>query len=186
MDPSAHHVPAGTIGPEPEPAAGTMHPLSSADHARIAAIAARAPSLHNSQPWTFRGGAFSVDVLADRTRQLRCADGTGRELMISCGAALYGVRLGMRALGHLPAAELFPDPDRPEILARVRLAGRAAITAHAPPGNGQRALSWSARAPSGSGPPQSQLATGSRPSRWHRNTSEWQQIPGGCRSVTSA
>jgi hypothetical protein len=71
-----------------------------------------------------------VDVLADRTRQLRCADGTGRELMISCGAALYGVRLGMRALGHLPAAELFPDPDRPDILARVRLAGRAAITAH--------------------------------------------------------
>ena len=130
MDPSAHPVPAGTIEPEPEPAAGTMRPLSPADLARIAAIAGRAPSLHNSQPWRFRAGRFSVDVLADRTRQLRRADGTGRELLISCGAALFGVRLGMRALGHLPAAELFPDPDRPDILARVRLAGRAAITAH--------------------------------------------------------
>lgn len=127
MDPSAHE-PAGSTGPEPQPAAGKMRPLSSADLARIAAIAGRAPSLHNSQPWSFRAGTFSVDVLADRTRQLRHADATGRQLHISCGAALYGVRLGMRALGYLPAAELFPDPAWPDIVARVRIAGKAAIT----------------------------------------------------------
>lgn len=120
----------GEALPEPQPAAGTMRPLSSEDLARIAAIAGRAPSLHNSQPWKFRAGRFSVDLLADRSRQLHHADPSGRELMISCGAALFGLRLSMRALGHLPAAELFPDPARPDVLARVRIVGQAALTRH--------------------------------------------------------
>ena len=233
------------LSAEPGPAAGTMRPLSPADLARIAAIAGRGSSLHNSQPWRFRAGRFSVDVLADRTRQLRRADGTGRELLISCGAALFGVRLGMRALGHLPAAKLFPDPDRPDILARVRLAGRAAITAHEAellaavphrhthrggfaPGDISprliagmridaaaeqagllvladpdqvalmaglvlRAAREQAASPELVGETASWVRSaaepardGSRPSRWHRNTTARQQIPGGCRSVTSA
>jgi len=45
-------------------------------------------------------------------------------MLISCGAALYGLRLAVRSLGHLPAVELLPDPARPRLLARVTL-GRA-------------------------------------------------------------
>lgn len=120
----------GDVGPEPQAAAGMMRPLSSEELARIVALAGRAPSLHNSQPWRFLADRFSVDVLADRTRQLHHADGTGRELLISCGAALFGVRLGMRTLRYLPAAELFPDPGQPDILARVRIVGEAPITRH--------------------------------------------------------
>jgi hypothetical protein len=37
-------------------------------------------------------------------------DLTGREMMISCGAALFGLRLAIRSLGCQPETELFPDP----------------------------------------------------------------------------
>jgi hypothetical protein len=36
-------------------------------------------------------------------------DPLGRELLISCGAALFGLRLGLRSLGYRPAVELLPD-----------------------------------------------------------------------------
>jgi nitroreductase len=124
-------TPAGRgSGPAPQPAAGTIPPLTTDDAARIARIAGRAPSLHNSQPWKFRASAFSLDLVADRARQMPHADETGRELLISCGAALFGLRLGLRALRYLPAVELFPDPDQPDTLARVRIIGEAAITGH--------------------------------------------------------
>jgi hypothetical protein len=50
-------------------------------------------------------------------------------MLISCGAALYGLRLAVRSLGHLPEVDLLPGPAgtrRP--LARVRLGAAAAIT----------------------------------------------------------
>jgi hypothetical protein len=50
--------------------------------------ATTAPSLHNSQPWLFRIGAGVIDVYADRRRQLEVLDPTGRELLISVGAAV--------------------------------------------------------------------------------------------------
>jgi nitroreductase len=89
-------------------------------------VAARAPSLHNTQPWRFKVGEHAVELYADATRQLR-EDPAGREMVISCGAALFGLRLAVRSLGYLPEVELFPEPAGPDelgLLARVR-AGRA-------------------------------------------------------------
>jgi nitroreductase len=93
------------------------------------AMAARAPSLHNTQPWKFRVQGDVIELLADSQRQLCHLDPAGRELTISCGAALFGLRLGLRRRGYMPVVDLLPDMARPELLARVRPDGRAALTA---------------------------------------------------------
>ena len=54
-------------------------------------LAARAPSLHNTQPWRFKVSQDALELYADPKRQLR-VDPDGREMLISCGAALYGLR----------------------------------------------------------------------------------------------
>ena len=103
--------------------------LTQADFAAVIAMAARAPSLHNTQPWQFRVRGDVIELLADSRRQLVRLDPAGRELTISCGAALFGLRLGLRRLGYLPAVELLPDLAQPELLARVRPDGGAAMAA---------------------------------------------------------
>ena len=83
--------------------------------------ASRAPSVHNTQPWQFRVQRSGLDLYADQARRLRAIDPAGREMLISCGAAVFGLRLGLRHLGYRAAVELLPDPDHPGLLARVRL-----------------------------------------------------------------
>ena len=57
-----------------------------------------------------------------RPRAASCGtDPVGREMLISCGAALFGLRLAIRSLGFVPVVELLPDPARLRLLARVRL-----------------------------------------------------------------
>jgi hypothetical protein len=94
-------------------------------------LAARAPSLHNTQPWRFKISQDALELYADTKRQLR-VDPDGREMLISCGAALYGLRLAIRSLGRMPEVELLPDTAaaagrRP--LAQVRLGPAAPVTA---------------------------------------------------------
>jgi hypothetical protein len=89
--------------------------------------AARAPSVHNTQPWRFRVGPDAIEVYADPRRKLR-VDPVGREMLISCGAALFGLRLAVRSLGYLPVVELFPDRARLRLLARVRLGAAEPMT----------------------------------------------------------
>jgi nitroreductase len=86
----------------------------------LIATAARAPSVHNTQPWRFRAGHDAIELYADQRRKLR-VDPVGREMLISCGAALFGLRLAVRSLGYLPMVELLPEPARLRLLARVRL-----------------------------------------------------------------
>ncbi len=87
----------------------------------LIATAARAPSIHNSQPWRFRVDADAVELWADPARKTR-DDAIGREMLISCGAALFGLRLAVRSLGYLPVVDLLPDPAQLRLLARVRVA----------------------------------------------------------------
>jgi hypothetical protein len=86
--------------------------------------AARAPSVHNTQPWRFRVGSRAVELRCDPGRQLK-TDAAGREMLISCGAALFGLRLAIRSLGVLPVTELLPDPAQPRLLARVGIGAAA-------------------------------------------------------------
>ncbi len=94
----------------------------------MVATAARAPSLHNTQPWRFRAGAYGVELIADPSRNLPCIDAAGRELLVSCGAALFGLRLAVREAGYLPLVCLLPDSAEPTLLARVQVGGPAPMT----------------------------------------------------------
>jgi nitroreductase len=115
------------------------HPLSDQQPGRapiagdqvgyLLATAARAPSLHNTQPWRFRIAPSAVEVHADRRRGLPAQDPAGRELLISCGAAIFGLRLAIRQLGRLPVVTLLPDPGQPDLLAELTLGREAPATA---------------------------------------------------------
>jgi nitroreductase len=94
----------------------------------LIATAARAPSVHNTQPWRFQVGEYAIELYADLSRKLR-VDPLGREMLISCGAALFGLRLAVRSLGYQPVVELLPDPAHLRLLARVRLGAAEPVTA---------------------------------------------------------
>jgi nitroreductase len=82
-----------------------------------------APSSHNTQPWLFRLDDNTVELYADTERVLKTVDPNGRELIMSCGAALYILRLALRSFGYTEKTELFPNPDNKHLLARVTLTG---------------------------------------------------------------
>lgn len=99
-----------------------------ADYAQfLITTAARAPSVHNTQPWRFRVGPSAIELYCDPRRKLR-TDPLGREMTISCGAALFGLRLAVRSLGYVPAVELLPDQSRLRLLARVHIGAAAPVT----------------------------------------------------------
>ncbi|MFD9905756.1 Acg family FMN-binding oxidoreductase [Streptomyces sp. NPDC059063] len=93
--------------------------------------ATTAPSLHNTQPWLFVGEEQDrgLELHADTSRQLPLTDPYGRELVISCGAALFTLRLAMRRLGFAPRVACLPRPRDPAFLARVGWGVCAAPTA---------------------------------------------------------
>jgi hypothetical protein len=90
-------------------------------------VALRAPSLHNTQPWRFTVSGDAIELYADTSRQL-LMDPDGREMLISCGAALFGLRLAVRSLGHRPEVELLTGPAGRRPLARVSLGPAAPTT----------------------------------------------------------
>ena len=92
---------------------------------RVVELACQAPSVHNSQPWRWRVDGSSVELHADRGRQLAVADPRGRNLVLSCGAALHHARVAAAALGLAAVVERHPDPADPDHLASLHLASRA-------------------------------------------------------------
>ena len=85
----------------------------------LVSLAIRAPSVHNTQPWVWRIGPDSIELYADESRRLDASDPAGRDLMISCGAALHHLRVAALASGLLPAVSRLPDPGDPGLLARL-------------------------------------------------------------------
>jgi hypothetical protein len=83
--------------------------------------AARAPSVHNTQPWRFRWDGHAFDLVADLRRGLVVSDPDGRELVISCGAALFNLRLALRKLEARANVAAFPDRLDARWLARIAI-----------------------------------------------------------------
>jgi hypothetical protein len=83
------------------------------------ALANRAPSVHNTQPWRWLLGAESIHLMADRARRLPATDLDGRDLLLSCGAALHHLRVALSALGWRTVVRRFPNPGDPGHLAVV-------------------------------------------------------------------
>jgi nitroreductase len=94
------------------------------------ALACRAPSVHNSQPWRWELGARSLHLYADHTRNLPATDPLGADLVVSCGAALHHLRVGLAALGWKAIVHRLPNPGTPDHLAAVEFEAREPKQAH--------------------------------------------------------
>ena len=88
---------------------------------RIIAVARRAPSVHNTQPWRWRIDGRVLELRADRSRQLRVADPVARNLTISCGCALHHAEVAASALGWRASVEMLPERADHDLLARLHL-----------------------------------------------------------------
>jgi nitroreductase len=95
-------------------------------HALVAA-AATAPSILNTQPWSFEIREHTIELHEDPDRAiLRRIDPIGRQLTISCGAALFNMRVTAAHLGRAVEVALLPDPTKPTLLATVTVGPRIA------------------------------------------------------------
>lgn len=85
------------------------------------AYAVLAPSTHNTQPWRFTIADDALLLYADLTRAMPVVDPDQRELIMSCGAALFNLRTVLQSWGYAVRTELTPDDRRPDLLARVTI-----------------------------------------------------------------
>jgi nitroreductase len=88
---------------------------------RVVELATRAPSVHNTQPWRWLWTGETLELHADRDRQLH-ADPEGRNLVISCGAALHHAEVAADSCGWATTVARYPEPDGPDLLARLTFA----------------------------------------------------------------
>ncbi|MFF0814609.1 Acg family FMN-binding oxidoreductase [Rhodococcus sp. NPDC003318] len=93
-------------------------------------LACRAPSVHNSQPWQWRYDAGRLDLYADPARLLVAADPRGRQLLISCGAALHHLTVAMASLRWRTHIDLLPRADGSRQVASVRFTRDAQPRSH--------------------------------------------------------
>ena len=89
------------------------------DFMEIISYAAKAPSGHNTQPWRFRIRGHALEMLVDPERQLEVIDPGSRQLVISCGCALFNARVGVAASRYSMTVERFPEPGEPDLFARI-------------------------------------------------------------------
>lgn len=92
------------------------------DHETVTAalrLAVRAPSIHNSQPWRWKIGDDSIQLYADPSRLLAHTDALGREMVMSCGAAVHHLRVALATLGWSAEVHRLPNPADPDHLAAV-------------------------------------------------------------------
>lgn len=90
------------------------------------ALAVAAPSVHNSQPWRWVVGRRALHLYADLGRWLPATDPQGRDMIVSCGAALHHVRVALAAAGLATSVRRMPVLDEPDHLASLRLHPRPA------------------------------------------------------------
>jgi hypothetical protein len=91
-----------------------------------ARVSLRAPSVFNTQPWSWRITGTDMELSSDPARRLRVTDAEGRLLLLSCGGALHHARVALAAAGWRIDVQRLPDERRPDLLARIRVTGRTA------------------------------------------------------------
>lgn len=93
----------------------------------VVGLACRAPSFHNSQPWRWEADRSGLHLFLD-TDRLVATDQSGRQALISCGAALDHLRVAAAAAGFTAAVERYPDPANHFHLAAIDLVPRPTVT----------------------------------------------------------
>ena len=87
-----------------------MTPYNPFDMTRLTAAADAAPSILNTKPWELdQVAADRIELRPCWERHLEVIDPRHRELLISCGAALFNLRMAIRVSGHDPVVWLLPD-----------------------------------------------------------------------------
>lgn len=96
---------------------------------RLVSFACLAPSVHNTQPWRWRYADGVLTLRADLRRRLPAEDPRGRDLTLSCGAALHHLQFAARALGWETDVVRLPRGADESVLAQVRVlrAGRSPV-----------------------------------------------------------
>lgn len=92
----------------------------------VLALATRAPSVHNSQPWRWRVGAHSLHLYADPAMHLPGIDPDRRDFMLSCGASLHHCVVALAAMGWHAKVHRFPNPAEPDHLASIEVSRQPA------------------------------------------------------------
>ncbi len=87
-----------------------------------------APSTRNTQPWEFRLNEHMLELYADRSREATSIDPRGRELVMSCGAALFNLRVALEHFDCAAKISYFPRFDDTDCLARLEMTASKAIT----------------------------------------------------------
>lgn len=80
-----------------------------------------APSTYNNQPWYFKIENNTVSVYCDRRYALPVADPDDRQMMMSCAAALFNLRLAIRYFGYQENTQLLPNAADENLIARVQM-----------------------------------------------------------------
>jgi hypothetical protein len=81
--------------------------------------AVMAPSTRNSQPWLWRVNGEALELYADRDRELPRLDPRGRELIMSCGATLFHLRVALAWHNGSADISYFPRLGDDDLLARL-------------------------------------------------------------------
>ncbi|MFL6163778.1 MAG: Acg family FMN-binding oxidoreductase [Jatrophihabitantaceae bacterium] len=102
-----------------EPSSVVSLPTTRALLREAAEQARLAPSVHNTQPWRFGLHDGALEIYRDPARQLRVIDPDGRQLMISCGCAVFNARVALAAAGYEAVVSELGDPPRPDLVARI-------------------------------------------------------------------
>jgi nitroreductase len=87
-----------------------------------------APSGHNTQPWSFKLVNDAVELHTDLTRALPIVDPDNRELIISCGAALFHLKIAINYFGYQDVVKIFPTEDKPDLLARIGIGNKKLVS----------------------------------------------------------
>ncbi len=131
-EPAAH--PSSSGPPDP---VGPTPTLPAPAHPAMAAVleAIRlAPSGGNVQPWLVESDPDEVRLLLDPARTTTM-DVAHRGSYVALGAALFNARTAAAAAGSLGPVTLFPDEDRPDVVASLRFgSGRDPRLAELHPG----------------------------------------------------
>ena len=78
-----------------------------------------APSSCNAQPWAFRRANGGIEIVADPGHAPAGDEAGYRETVVSCGAALFNMRVALRHFGWHDVVLRGPDPRNPRLLARL-------------------------------------------------------------------
>lgn len=113
------------VAPVPGPTVEESLPVRAVFWQEVLRYAVAAPSLDNSQPWSFRLRGNGVDLNLDRSR-IPAGDPELRQSLLSCGAVLFNLRVALLSSGR--RAMTTPTGNA---VAHLRVVGRALPTVDA-------------------------------------------------------